>query len=150
MIIGIYGYIASGKSTASKYIEEKFKFKHINADEVAKQTINSEESINVIKETFPEVVVDEKVNKELLKEIVFQDADKNKIFTTAFWPIVNKKIVEIIEESGESNFVIESIGLNSLDIEFDLVFFIKAPKEVIFKRLFKRNKTWKKKKYIKY
>lgn len=81
MIIGITGSIGSGKSTVSKYIEEK-GYKIIDADKIAYSVFD--ENIKSIKKLFPKAFIGDKIDR---KQISLE------IFTT---PLLKEKLEKII------------------------------------------------------
>ena len=54
-IIGITGGIASGKSTASSYLKDKYKAYIFDADKEAKELLQSTFVIDEIQKTFPKL-----------------------------------------------------------------------------------------------
>ena len=71
----ITGTIGSVKSTAIKYISSK-GFNTVDLDEVSNQILTSKESINFLKEKFPNAIVNNIIDKELLAKIVFNNKSK--------------------------------------------------------------------------
>ena len=81
MIIGLTGGIASGKSTASKYLAEQ-GFKIYDADKIAKEISESKETKEEILKIFGTV------ERAEIKKIVFEDKEKLKILNDIIHPRV--------------------------------------------------------------
>ncbi|MBI2519422.1 MAG: dephospho-CoA kinase [Bdellovibrio sp.] len=71
-VIGLTGGIASGKSTASRYLEEMGCF-IICADKLVKEIYREEATIAQIAELAPTVIKEGKIDFALLRSIVFQN-----------------------------------------------------------------------------
>ena len=54
-VVGITGGIASGKSTLSAYLKDRYKAYIFNADEEAKKLLNDDIVKDKIKEAFPNI-----------------------------------------------------------------------------------------------
>lgn len=145
MIVGIYGYIGTGKSTLSEYLHQQYGFKLISADVIAKELIDSEIMINFIKTNFPSVYEKDtnQINRSLLRALIFSDFKANEKLSNFFWPLISTKIKQLIAEnhSKNSDIVIEAALLNQFEaIEFDIVIYLKARKRILIKRVLARDK----------
>jgi dephospho-CoA kinase len=114
-IFGLTGQIASGKSTMSKYLEEKYQVFIIDVDKVNAEVLKEEQVIKKIKSTFGEGVFDEfgNLNKLEMRKIIYSDKDKKRqlekithfrVFMKLFYKILqikfaNYKTIIIIENA---------------------------------------------------
>ena len=77
MIIGVMGGVGSGKSTVLNYLENNYEANIIEADKVAKEVmLPGNDVYNEIVKTFPEVIVDNKIDSKKLAEIVFNNKEQ--------------------------------------------------------------------------
>ena len=92
--IAITGSIGSGKSVACEYLRSKgydvFDCDAENAELLKK----GEEGYNAIKEVFPECIIDGKLDKKVLSEIVFNDEEKKKILEMIMHPLILNRLNE--------------------------------------------------------
>lgn len=102
-IYGLTGQIASGKSTLSCYLREKYQATVIDIDKVNAEVLEEEQVKKEIKVIFGEVVFDEfnKLNKLEVRKIIFSDPKKKKqlekithfrVFKKLFWVILQSKL----------------------------------------------------------
>ena len=140
MIIGIYGYIGSGKTTASKYLVEKYQFQYINADLIAKECMQNPVVINYLSKKYDNVINENnQINKEILRDIVFNNQLDNHDLNAVVWPLVENQTMQLLKQYHNSNVIIEAVTLNAFKIKFDYKIFITAPKKVLYTRIFKRD-----------
>lgn len=94
-VIGLTGGIASGKSTASKVLED-LNIKIIDADVIAREIVKAgKPALKEIKEAFGHSVIDEfgELKRSELAKIVFNNKEKLEILNQ----ITHKPIIEQIE-----------------------------------------------------
>jgi dephospho-CoA kinase len=79
--MGLTGQICSGKSTAAKYLEEKYKAKVINIDKLNKEVLEMEVVKKEIRKNFGDDVYNDKneLNKKKMREIIYSDPTKKRI-----------------------------------------------------------------------
>ncbi len=98
-IIGLTGGIASGKN----FVAEIFSRKGVavfDADkEVHKLFELDRSTIREVKKFFPTSFIDSKINRKILGEIVFKDAEKLQTLEKIIHPKVRKKYQEFLEIS---------------------------------------------------
>lgn len=161
MVIGIIGGIGSGKSIVSDYIGDKYGFRVLNSDDIAKEMekpghalyrslVDSfgekillraesdrgghESLINGIKNdnTEPELPI----NKEAFARLIYSDEQSLKKANSIIHPAVIKYINGCVKQSG--NFVIETAlpypGFKEI---CDRIWFVHSPDDVRVKRLMK-------------
>ncbi|AHF58085.1 dephospho-CoA kinase [Spiroplasma eriocheiris] len=140
MIIGIYGYIGSGKTTASQYLVEKYQFQYINADLFAKECMQNPVVINYLRKKYDNVVNENnQINKEILRDIIFNNQLDNHDLNAVVWPLVENQTMQLLKQYHNSNVIIEAVTLNTFKIKFDYKIFITAPKKVLYTRVFERD-----------
>tara|TARA_S200000501_G_scaffold249240_1_gene233480 strand:- start:2793 stop:3389 length:597 start_codon:yes stop_codon:yes gene_type:complete len=112
MIVGLTGGIGSGKSTAVKIFRE-LGIDSIDADDVAKNIIDSNKNARkLFIEEFGDkyILKNHKINRDLLREDIFNDKSKIKKLESIIHPIVREEIFEFIQKS-ESIYTIIDVPL---------------------------------------
>ena len=112
MIVGLTGGIGSGKSTAVKIFNE-LGIDSIDADDVAKNIIDSNKNARkLFIEEFGDkyILKNQKINRDLLREDIFNDKSKIKKLESIIHPIVREEIFEFIQKS-ESIYTIIDVPL---------------------------------------
>lgn len=112
MIVGLTGGIGSGKSTAVKIFKE-LGIDSIDADDVAKNIIDSNKNARkLFIEEFGDkyILKNHKINRDLLREDIFNDKSKIKKLESIIHPIVREEIFKFIQKS-ESIYTIIDVPL---------------------------------------
>ena len=112
MIVGLTGGIGSGKSTAVKIFNE-LGIDSIDADDVAKNIIDSNKNARkLFIEEFGDkyILKNNKINREFLREDIFNDKSKIKKLESIIHPIVREEIFAFIQKS-ESIYTIIDVPL---------------------------------------
>lgn len=93
MILGLTGGIASGKTTVSNYLKEK-GMEVFDADEISRDFIKDKSIKEEIRIAFGNSVFSSngEVNKEILKDIVFNNEKKREKLNSIFHPKIEKII----------------------------------------------------------
>ena len=94
-IIGITGGIASGKSTVSSYLEEKYKAYIFDADKEAKALLQSSFVKDKILKSFPNL---KDFSNASIAEEVFKNSESQKKINNIIHPIIGDLILERIDE----------------------------------------------------
>ena len=94
-IIGITGGIASGKSTVSSYLEEKYKAYIFDADKEAKALLQSSFVKNKILKSFPNL---KDFSNESIAQEVFKNSESQTKINNIIHPIIGDLILERINE----------------------------------------------------
>ncbi|AHI52920.1 dephospho-CoA kinase [Spiroplasma culicicola] len=130
-LIGVSGFIGSGKTTLLNYIKSNPSVKVIEADEVSKEVINLPQVIDFLKKYIPQSIEEGKINRQILRESVFCNNKLNDQFTSIVWPLISKRILEIIQSIKEEYqaIVVEAAMINGLDIKFDTTILLKKEEE---------------------
>lgn len=138
MIIGVMGGVGSGKSTVLNYLENNYEANIIEADKVAKEVMLPGNYVyNEIVKTFPEVIVDNKIDSKKLAEIVFNDKEQLEKLNSITHPGAVKEIVSRIKSSKNRIIVVESAILLGSGVEqyCDELWFVFCNRDTRIKRL---------------
>ena len=94
-IIGITGGIASGKSTVSLYLEDKYKAYIFDADKEAKALLQSSFVKDKILQSFPNL---EDFSASSIAKEVFQNSESQSKINNIIHPMISDLIIERINE----------------------------------------------------
>lgn len=89
--IGITGGIGSGKSTVVAYLRKK-GYTVFSCDEIYHEIMRSHAYIKQIKNVFPDVVENGKINRQRLAEIVFSNPEKRQQLNDISHPMIMDKL----------------------------------------------------------
>ena len=98
-VVGITGGIASGKSTLSAYLKDRYKAYIFNADEEAKKLLNDDIVKDKIKETFPNI---SNLSLKSIANEAFQNKESQKKLNNIIHPMINQMILKKIKEKENS------------------------------------------------
>ena len=106
-IIGVTGGIASGKSTVSLYLEDKYKAYIFDADKEAKVLLKLSIVKDKILQTFPNL---EDLSATSIAEEVFKNSESQAKINNIIHPMINDLILERINEKKDLHniFVIDA------------------------------------------
>lgn len=142
IIIGLTGSIGMGKSTVSRQFAV-LGAKVANADDFVHQLMKKDEVIVEVAEIFPSAIIDKKIDRKILGQIVFADETKRKILEK----ILHPKVVELEEKFLKkqqklgAKLVVLDIPLlfeTGADARVDYAVVVSAPKNVQRRRVLKR------------
>ena len=94
--IAITGGIGSGKSQAVKFLKA-LGFSVFSCDEIYKNVILSREYIERVKKMFPEGVVNGQIDRKILAEIVFNDAQRRQTLNNIAHPLIMEKLFKSMD-----------------------------------------------------
>jgi len=112
--LGITGGIASGKTTATNYLQSKYGAYIFNADKESKKHLKSSIAIQkkIISIFGNDIVQDKKINFELLANKVFSNPMNHKIINGILWPevyvLIDKSYDEIKRKRKHSFFIVDA------------------------------------------
>ncbi len=132
--IGITGSLASGKTTASKYLSSK-KGPLFSADDVVKNLYKKKGFQSSIAKKFNLKNISNL--KENLKKKIFENTSNIKKLEKIIHPLVRKKMKNFIKKNKKRKFIFLEIPLlveSKLMSNFDIIFFIKAKKNIRLRR----------------
>lgn len=138
MIIGVMGGVGSGKSTVLNYLENNYEANIIEADKVAKEVmLPGNDVYNEIVKTFPEVIVDNRIDSKKLAEIVFNDKEQLEKLNSITHPGAVKEIISRIKSSKNRIIVVESAIILGSGVEqyCDELWFVFCNRDTRIKRL---------------
>jgi dephospho-CoA kinase len=145
MIIGLTGGIATGKSTAAKYLEQKGA-EIIDADKIAHQVSRKGEKgwQKVVSEFGEEILKeDNEFDRAKLAKIVFSNSVKRKKLESLLHPIIIKKMKEKANKYLNQNKTVVLMAPllfeAGIDKFCDQVWLIAASQEEQIKRIIKRD-----------
>ncbi len=132
--IGLTGSLASGKTTASKYISFR-KGPLFSADLIVKKLYKKNSFIKIVKEKLKI-----KANKNFKKELkikVLKNINNLKRLEKLIHPLVRKEMNVFIKKNKDKKFLFFEIPLlieSNLKKKFDLIIFISSPRSLRLKR----------------
>ncbi|MFD2654580.1 dephospho-CoA kinase [Gracilibacillus thailandensis] len=147
LIIGLTGNIATGKSTISNMIQEKYQIPVIDADIVSREVVEpGEQALKKIAATFGEEILleDGTLNRKLLGSIIFQDQSKREQLNAIVHPAVRKRMIskkEKLLQQGYRSIVMDIPLLfeNNLTYLVEKTIVVYTTEDVQLQRLIKRN-----------
>ncbi|MDP3680153.1 MAG: dephospho-CoA kinase [Flavobacterium sp.] len=143
-IIGLTGGIGSGKTTIANYFKS-FGIPVYIADEEARKIMQSVEIISAIKNVFGDTVFEnEKLNREELAKIVFNDPEKLEKLNNIVHPAVKKHFEQWLLQHTAAPYVIYEAAILFESGSYkncDLIITVTAPIESRIKRVVERDKT---------
>lgn len=143
-VIGLTGGIASGKSTASAYIEDR-GYPILDADKFArKATAKSGPSYNGIIEAFGEDILmeDGEIDRKKLGAVIFNDPEQRKVLNELVHPEVRRMMNEERDRLVQKSHVFLDIPLlfeNGLDDQCDITLTVYVDESIQKARLMERN-----------
>ncbi|MCH5180671.1 MAG: DNA-formamidopyrimidine glycosylase [Erysipelotrichales bacterium] len=139
-VVGIVGKIASGKTTALNYFKE-LGYETISSDEIVNNLYQDKEIIQKLKRRFASAVVDESVNKKILKEIILNDEKKKLYLESVIHPLVEEKLLSFIESAkGKLVFIeVPLLFTANMDYMCDYIIGIDVSEQKQVENLKKRN-----------
>ncbi|MDI5894688.1 dephospho-CoA kinase [Flavobacterium algoritolerans] len=143
-IIGLTGGIGSGKTTIANYFKS-FGIPVYIADDEARKIMQSVEIISAIKNVFGDTVFqNEKLNREELAKIVFNNPEKLEKLNNIVHPAVKKHFEQWLLQHTAAPYVIYEAAILFESGSYkncDLIITVTAPIESRIKRVVERDKT---------
>lgn len=135
MKIGITGVIASGKSTILNRLKS-LGYKTIDIDYIVNELYKREDVINLINNNF-NCVIDNKIDKKILGEIIFNNEEKRMLLNSLVHPLIKRYIDELDDELIfiEVPLLFEA----KMENQFDKIILIYLSRNESISRLCKRN-----------
>ena len=150
LVLGLTGGIATGKSTADKFFEEK-NIPIVDCDEIAHNIMNvNKPAWKDIKEVFGEKYLneDQTINRKKLGKLVFNDPTKMKILNEITHPRIFQEMesqIALYKSEGYSLIIVDAPVLFESHSEkyYDKTLVISLPQDLQIKRLMARNNLTK-------
>ncbi len=143
-IIGLTGGIGSGKSTVAKYFKSLGIPIYI-ADQEAKKISETPEVLQSIKNIFGKEIFDKnKLNREKLSKIVFNDPEKLKQLNSIIHPKVKMHFDNWVLEHKNAPYLIKETAIlfeSGSYKDCDFVITVTAPLETRIQRVIKRDNS---------
>jgi len=141
MYIGICGKQGSGKSTLSKKLLEELKsYVYIDIDQIGHQVNELDNVKHELIETFGEdILTDNKINRKLLGEKVFNNRESMKKLEDITWKYMEREIDRIIGDSKNVIFDWQLLPKVKYFKMCDLKILIDTPYEIREERILKRD-----------
>ncbi len=143
--IGITGGIASGKSTAAEYLNKKKHVFIFNADKESKSHLKSSSNLQkkLINVFGRQIVINKKIQMNLLAEIAFSNTTNHKILNGIMWPEISILINQAYKKAKEKKyklFIVDAALIFEANITsfFDKVILISTNKPNRMKRAIDR------------
>ena len=142
-IVGITGGIASGKSTVSSYLQDKYKAYVFDADKEAKVLLQSKSVKDKIHKAFPNL---KDLSTLSIAQEVFKNSESQKRINNIIHPIIGDLILERINEKKDLHnifiidaaLIIESGIFNTHQESGAKLILVIADKELRLKRALNR------------
>ena len=143
-VLGIAGFIGSGKSTVAKYFEEYGAY-FIDADQIVHQLYEPEaEGFKRINNFFGDEYRTKKgeLNRKKLAKVVFSDPKKLKILHALIHPLVTTEIQKLIDRSNKKFIVLEATYFEKKFLQklVNAILWVDSPKMLAYQRLAKNRK----------
>lgn len=143
-IIGLTGGIGSGKTTIANYIATQGIPVYI-ADDAGKKVMQQQDIIEAIQEKFGnEIVVENKLNRHKLAEIVFNNPDQLQVLNAIVHPAVKNDFKNWLEQHADSPFVVYESAIlfeSGSYTNFDVILTVTAPLETRISRVLQRDNS---------
>lgn len=104
-IVAITGSIGCGKTYIANIIRS-LGYSVYDIDKWVKYLYFKEYFLDTIKKEFPESFINDKFNKRVLRNIVFNDNDKLKKLESLIHPFLKQKLLNLIRKQSKRNCVI--------------------------------------------
>ena len=112
-LIGLTGGIATGKTTVSNYLRDRYGFPILDADIYAKEAVEVDSPIfqEIVKRYGPEIQLENRaLNRTKLGDIIFNDTDEKAWLEAQIHPYVRKRFQEVVN-SLDNQIIVLSIPL---------------------------------------
>lgn len=139
LVVGLTGGIASGKSYVSSYLIN-LGYKVIDTDKITKTLYSNPSFIADLKENFKECFINDTLDRNLFKSILFSDKTKLETLNKLAHPRIYEETLREINESSGIIFIDAPLLFEaSFDKLCDLVVCVYTKKEEQIKRLMSRD-----------
>ncbi|MBQ0099214.1 MAG: dephospho-CoA kinase [Firmicutes bacterium] len=143
--IAVTGGIGSGKSTLIRILNE-LGYYTVSCDEEIKKMYQETEIVDNIKSMFPEAVENNKLNKNIIAKIVFNDIERLKKLNEYMHPIVLKRCFDKANRESINGVAFIEVPLlfeSKLENSFDKVIVVVRDREQRIESIISRsNLSW--------
>ncbi len=140
MVVAITGGIGTGKSTVLE-IFSGLGARTLSADEIVHQLLRRDDIKRQIREEFgDDVFSDDEIDRKALAGVAFSSKETRRRLESLLHPHVFQEIEAFIRQHGEDVVVVEIPLLfeTGSEYRFDYTVTVKAPEDLVYKRLEKR------------
>ena len=143
-IVGLTGGIASGKSSVSKILNQKYNIKIIDADRLVKSIYQKEQTLAEIAKLVPTAIHDSLIDFKKLREAFFSDSHLQSKIETLIYSQMPQAFTEEYKNNveGQQNFIIYDVPLlfeKNLTPGIDVKVCVWCPRQTQIKRLMIRD-----------
>lgn len=143
IVLGISGYLASGKSLAGKFFESQGAF-FIDADAVVSELYHpGRDGHRKVIQYFGEQFLkkDGQIDRVKLGRFVFTDENKLKILNHIIHPLVTSEIQKQLDRAKQTFIVIEASYFESKQLGklVNKILWVDSPQEILLERALKRS-----------
>ena len=146
MILGLTGGIATGKSTASEFFQEK-GLRVICADKIAREVVEKKDILEALVSEFgQDIVYENKLDRKKLREIVFKDKLLVEKLNSITHPAIISQIKKELQVYKEEEIIILDIPLlfeGNYEFLVDKILLITCDLEKQIERIQKRDSVSK-------
>ena len=138
-VLGIAGFIGSGKSLAASYFSELGAF-YIDADKIVDQMyLPGAEGYRKLHDFFGEdyFTKNGELNRKKLAKDIFNDPKKLRILHSLIHPLVTNAVQQLIDKTDADYFVLEAIYFEKKYLQklVSAILWLDCPKKTLFERL---------------
>ena len=142
-VFGLTGNMGCGKSTVGEFLRQHSDIYFFDSDKVSKEILDKNENLDQIRSILGnEIVVDGKINRKKVSQIIFNNPEKKQSFENFLHPKVWEKLFETVKEKGSGTMVVvESAILYEIKGEEQIgkMILVTCDKEEQFRRIRARN-----------
>jgi dephospho-CoA kinase len=143
-IIGLTGGIGSGKTMVANYMKSLGIPVYI-ADEEAKKIMDTQEVVKLVQNAFGNTVINNnKINREQLAKLVFNNPEQLQKLNAIIHPIVKQNFDNWVKNQGNVPFVVKEAAVlfeSGGNQYCDSIITVTAPLEIRLERVIQRDKT---------
>ena len=143
-IIGLTGGIGSGKTMVANYMKSLGIPVYI-ADEEAKKIMDTQEVVKLVQNAFGNTVINNnKINREQLAKLVFNNPEQLQKLNAIIHPIVKQNFDNWVKNQHNVPFVVKEAAIlfeSGGDQYCDSIITVTAPLEIRLERVIQRDKT---------
>ncbi len=144
IVVGLTGKACSGKNQIAKVFEKK-GFLIIDVDKLGHVALEDKKD-KIVEEFGKEIIVDDKIDRRILGNIVFSSKEKLKLLESIVHPYIKQLCIKMINESDKNVIINAAILQRGKLLELcSNVIFVKASFFIRYKRSKirdKRNLIW--------
>lgn len=133
-LVAVSGGIASGKSEVMRALRSLGAFT-VSADEINAEMLSDPEYAAKLKERFPGVVADGKIDKKALRDLVFSDENARKRLNAVAHPEIFARMRKLCAGHAAAFCEVPLLREAGLEKYFDKIIFVTAPDDIRRDRL---------------